>query len=154
MINSVKSITNLQVKSTNQNWHICTNNVETKKYKRNCIVSLFAYLSWTNCSIPNCFTVLKMVRFSEYFMWYGKEFQAFGPRYLKLFFPNYLIRLWNFYIQLIFFSCWMIWHSQSEDFLYETRINIIESFENFNTNIQTTIVWKSTIVRLCFFLTF
>ena len=29
-----------------------------------------------------------MVRFSEDFIWYGKEFQTFGPRYLKLFVPN------------------------------------------------------------------
>ena len=32
--------------------------------------------------------VLKMVRFSEDFIWYGKEFQTFGPGYLKLFVPN------------------------------------------------------------------
>ena len=29
-----------------------------------------------------------MVSFSEDFRWYGKEFQTFGPKYLKLFVPN------------------------------------------------------------------
>ena len=78
-----------------------------------------------------------MVRFSEDFLWYGKEFeffQTFGPRYLKLFVPN----LWNFQIQFIFLSCWTIRHSQLESVLYEARIIMIESFVNFNT--QTTIV--------------
>ena len=40
--------------------------------------------------------------------------------------------------QGITISCWTIGHSQLENVFYETRINIIESFENFNT--QTTIV--------------
>ena len=30
----------------------------------------------------------KMVRISEDFIWYGKEFQTFGPSYLKLFVPS------------------------------------------------------------------
>ena len=29
-----------------------------------------------------------MVRFSEDFIWHGKEFQTFGPSYLTLFVPN------------------------------------------------------------------
>ena len=40
----------------------------------------------------------------------------------------------SIYISLVFLT---IRHSQLENVLYETRINIIESFENFNT--QTTI---------------
>ena len=40
--------------------------------------------------------------------------------------------------QFTFLSCWTIRHFQFENALYETRINIIKSCENFNT--QTTIV--------------
>ena len=32
--------------------------------------------------------VLRIVRFSEDFIWYGKKFQTFGTRYFKIFGPN------------------------------------------------------------------
>ena len=51
---------------------------------------------------------------------------------------EFLDLLQNFQIQFIFLSRWTIRHSQLENVLHETRINIMESFENFNT--QTIIV--------------
>ena len=46
-----------------------------------------------------------MLRFSEDFIWYGKEFQTFGPRYLKLcfqiFFDSILEFLDSVYIFLL-----------------------------------------------------
>ena len=124
----------------------CTNNVETKNYKRNCIVLPFAYLAYANVFIR----VLKMVRFSEGFWWYGKEFQNLWAKvYQTICSKSYLIRLWYFWIQFIFFSYCTIRHSQLENILYETRINIIESFENFNT--QTTIVETYTVLFPDFF---
>ena len=62
--------------------------------------------------------VLKTVRFSEDFVYFCLK--------------SYL----NSWIQFIFLPCWTIGRSQFESFLYETRINIIGSFENFN--IQTS----------------
>ena len=62
--------------------------------------------------------VLKTVRFSEDFVYFCLK--------------SYL----NSWIQFIFLPCWTIGRSQFQSFLYETRINIIGSFENFN--IQTS----------------
>ena len=84
-------------------------------------------------------TVLKMVSFSKDFIWYGEELQTFGPRYLKLFVPN--VTSFDFGISRfsLYISCvgqFVILSLNMKD--YETRINIMESFENFNT--QTAIV--------------
>ena len=84
--------------------------------------------------------VLKMVKFSEDFIWCGKEFQTFGPRYLKPFVP------------------YLTWFRLSLEFIDSACISLVldgssfsalkcplwnedyttKSFKNFRT--QTTIV--------------
>ena len=79
-----------------------------------------------------------MLRFSEDFIWYGKEFQTFGPRYLKLCFQIFFDSILEFLDSVYIFLLLEIHHCKWENVFYEARISIIVSFENFNS--QTTIV--------------
>ena len=79
--------------------------------------------------------VLKMVKFSEDSMWYSTPLGQGMPNFL---FQILLDSTLEFLDSVYIFSCWKIGHSQLENVLFETRSNIIESLENFNT--QTTIV--------------
>ena len=70
--------------------------------------------------------VLKLVKFLDDFTWYGKEFQTLSSK-------SYLIWLLNFKIKFMFPLFWTVRNWQSENFFYKTRIDIIGSFEDFNT---------------------
>ena len=79
--------------------------------------------------------ILRMVKFSEDSMWHSTPLgQGMSNVLFRILLDSTLAFLYSVYI----FSCWKIRHSQLENILFETRINIIESLENFNT--QTTIV--------------
>lgn len=113
--------------------------MQIEKDAESCIVSNFANLTSGGCSFPIIvIRVLKLLKFSEDFIWYGKEFQAFGPRYFHFYVPNF--KLFDFGISRfsLLLSCSMVRHSQFKNFFYYIRIDIVESFENFST--QTTIV--------------
>ena len=72
-------------------------------------------------SIQLILKVLKLLKFSEYLIRYGKEFQSFGRRYLKLFVSN--LTWIGFGISrfvLLLLSCWTVRYWQSESFLYRT----------------------------------
>ena len=58
-------------------------------------------------TVPSLFfvRVLKIVKFSEGFMWYDKEFPTFGPRYFKLFIPNFTWFDFGISRFSLYFSC-------------------------------------------------
>lgn len=76
-----------------------------------------------------------MVKVSEDSVWYSTPL---GQGMSNFLFQILLDSTLEFLDSVYIFSCWTIRHSQLENVLFETRINIIESLENFNT--QTTIV--------------
>ena len=47
-------------------------------------------------------------------------------------FKSYLIQLTKFRIYFIKLLSWTVCHSQFENFFYKTKIDIIESFEDFS----------------------
>ena len=92
--------------------------------------------------------VLKMVRFPEDFMWYDKEFQIFGSRYLRPFAPN--LTWFDFGISRFSFARVrrFVILSWKMSFMKQGLISL-RVFENCNA--QTT---NNSKYPRCFFLTF
>ena len=72
-------------------FHMSNTNTEGMELKWSIcptLINNFPFLHEQTVPFQFFFRVLKIERFSEDFIWYGKEFQTFEPRHLKLFVPN------------------------------------------------------------------
>ena len=78
--------------------------------------------------------LLKISRFWDNLMWYGRLFRIFGPKILRLFFTNvtwFHLRTSRFSLYLSRTSPFIFF--KIKNFIHELWINFIDSFVNFNT---------------------